>query len=115
MKLEEITKKERFINQLKDPKLEEMRSGLEKLSKIFNDKGWDFRTSVDGSNERYWIHIVPKTIPYGRAQNDELVDHIATMEKIFPNKFIFRHPQEEDGNTFVYSINIYDDFPIEKQ
>lgn len=109
MKLEEITDKERFINQLKDPKLEEVRVGLEKLSIIFADKGWKLETKLD-DNGMYWLYIVSKVLGREKKNYVDQVVHVDTMKKIFPNKLVYRHPEEENENTFVYSIDVYKDF-----
>lgn len=108
MKLSEITNKERFVNQLKDPRLEKVRVGLEKLSKIFNAQGWNFETKLDDG--LYFVYITQKQLPLSVKNNMYPLNQMQALRTMFPNKFILRYPEEEDSSTFVYSIDVYQDF-----
>lgn len=107
MKLEEITDKERFVNQLTDPKLEAVRKGLEELSIIFADKGWNFETKLDDG--LYIVYITQKQFPLSVKNSMYPLNQMQALKTMFPNKFILRYPEEEDKDEFVYVINVYKD------
>lgn len=111
MKLSEITNKERFVNQLKDPKLEKVRQGLEELSKTFIAYNWNFETKLDDGI--YWIYVIQYPLSDERVKNNMTpLNHMETIRKMFPKKTVRRRIKEENNNTFVYSIDVYKDYPF---
>lgn len=108
MKLSEITSKEHFKNMLKDPELEKVKQGLEKLSRLFNAYNWEFKTKLD--DRLYWISAIRYSMSDEKVKNNmNPLNHMESIKRMFPNKVVRRDMNKENNNTFVYSVNIYDE------